>query len=193
MIMTKLLVADDDRVVLFTLAEGLREAGFEVSEARDGLRALALCQEEAYDLALLDIRMPGLDGLELARRLHDETSVPFMFFSAYDDGDLVRQAVEIGALGYLIKPLEVRAILPTLHAALARAQEIATLHRRQEGLQGALISNRIIATAVGIVMRDYDLDQASAFARLRKHARDCGRKVEAISADIIDSGECPPL
>ena len=105
LIMAKILVADDDRVVLLTLAEGLREAGFEVIEARDGLQALALCRSEAPDLALLDIRMPGLDGLELARRLRDETRVPFLFFSAYGDEEFVRRAVEIGALGYLIKPL----------------------------------------------------------------------------------------
>lgn len=191
--MTKLLVADDDRVVLFTLAEGLREAGFEVTEARDGLRALELCWDHDFDLALLDIRMPGLDGLELAQRLRDETSVPFLFFSAYDDEDMVKRAVELGALGYLIKPLEVRAMLPTLRTALARTQEIEALHRRQAGLQGALTSNRVIATAVGIVMRDFDLDQDTAFARLRKFARNSSRKLEEIAGEIIESGECPPL
>ena len=80
--MTKILIADDDRLVLFTLAEGLREAGFEVVEASDGVQALVLCQSESPDLAMLDIRMPNLDGLELARRLRDETSVPFLVFSA---------------------------------------------------------------------------------------------------------------
>ncbi|MCX7171485.1 MAG: response regulator, partial [Proteobacteria bacterium] len=94
--MTRLLVADDDRVVLFTLSEGLRQAGFDVIEARDGLQALTLCQSEAPQLALLDIRMPGMDGLELARRLRDETAVPFLFFSAYNDEAYVQRAVEIG-------------------------------------------------------------------------------------------------
>lgn len=188
----KLLVADDDRVVLFTLAEGLREAGHEVTEARDGLRALALCREEDFDLALLDIRMPGLDGLELARRLRDETTVPFMFFSAYDDEDMVRQAVELGALGYLVKPIEVKAILPALRTALARATEIDELRRRQEGLLQALDSNRTIATAVGIVMRDHGLDQATAFGRLRQYARGRGRRLEEVAAQIVEGGEGPP-
>ena len=177
--MAKILVADDERVVLFTLAEGLREAGFEVIEARDGLQALALCQSDAPDLALLDIRMPGLDGLELARRLRDETTVPFLFFSAYGDEAMVKRAVEIGALGYLIKPLLVSSIVPTIRTALARAQDIS-------GLQGALESNRTIATAVGIVMRAEGLDRQAAFERLRQQARTERRKLEDLARERVE-------
>jgi response regulator NasT len=178
--MNKILVADDDRVVLFTLAEGLREAGFEVIEARDGLQALALCQSEAPALALLDIRMPGLDGLQLARRLRNETSVPFMFFSAYGDEDIVRNAVEIGALGYLTKPLEVAMIVPMIRTALARAHDIS-------GLQSALASNRTIATAVGMLMHAEGIDQAAAFEQLRRRARSERRKLEDLARSIIAS------
>lgn len=121
--METILVADDDRVVLFTLAEGLRDAGYRVIEARDGQSALSLCQREEIDLALLDIRMPGLDGIELATRLRDETQVPFLFLSAYDDDDSVRRALETGALGYLVKPLEVAGLLPIVRAALLRAKD----------------------------------------------------------------------
>ena len=177
--MAKILVADDERVVLFTLAEGLREAGFEVIEARDGLQALALCQSDAPDLALLDIRMPGLDGLELARRLRDETAVPFLFLSAYGDEAFVQRAVEIGALGYLIKPLLVASIVPTLRTALARSKDIS-------GLQGALESNRTIATAVGILMRAEGLDQPAAFERLRQQARTGRRKLEDLARELVE-------
>ncbi|MDP2810818.1 MAG: response regulator [Rhodocyclaceae bacterium] len=178
--MEKILVADDDRVVLLTLTEGLREAGFEIIEACDGLQALALCQSDAPDLALLDIRMSGLDGLELARRLRDETRVPFLFFSAYGDEEFVRRAVKIGALGYLIKPLHVAAIVPMIRTALARAQDIS-------GLQGALESNRIIAAAVGILMHAGRLDQTSAFERLRQQARAERRKLEDLARDMVES------
>jgi response regulator NasT len=159
--MARILIADDERVVLFTLAEGLREAGFDVIEAHDGLQALELCRSEAPDLALLDIRMPGLDGLELARRLRDETSVPFLFFSAYGDEAMVRRAVEIGALGYLIKPLLVSSIVPTVRTALARSRDIS-------GLQGALESNQ------------------AAFERLRQRARTQRRKLEELARTIIE-------
>jgi AmiR/NasT family two-component response regulator len=178
--MEKILVADDDRVVLLTLSEGLREAGFEVIEARDGLQALALCQSQTPELALLDIRMPGLDGLELARRLRDETKVPFLFFSAYGDEAFVKRAVEIGALGYLIKPLVVTAIVPAIRTALARSRDIS-------GLQGALESNRTIATAVGMLMRTEGLDQPAAFERLRQRARTQRRKLEDLARNMVES------
>lgn len=177
--MARILIADDERVVLFTLAEGLREAGFDVIEAHDGLQALELCRSEAPDLALLDIRMPGLDGLELARRLRDETAVPFLFFSAYGDEAMVRRAVEIGALGYLIKPLLVSSIVPTVRTALARSRDIS-------GLQGALESNRTIATAVGMLMRSEGIDRQAAFERLRQRARTQRRKLEELARTIIE-------
>jgi len=174
----RILIADDDRVVLFTLAEGLREADFEVIEARDGLQALALCHSETPDLALLDIRMPGLDGLELARRLREETRVPFLFFSAYNDEAFVSRAVEIGALGYLLKPLNVPALLPMVRTALARSRDFS-------GLQGALASNRTIATAVGMLMHAEGLDQAAAFEKLRQSARGQRCKLEDMARAMI--------
>lgn len=178
--MNKILVADDDRVVLFTLVEGLREAGFEVIEAHDGLQALELCKSKVPALALLDIRMPGLNGLQLARRLRDETTVPFMFFSAYGDEDFVRNAIEIGAIGYLIKPLQVATIVPMIRTALARAHDIS-------GLQSALASNRTIATAVGVLMRAEGIDQAAAFERLRRQARTERRKLEDLARSLVEA------
>ena len=165
--MTKILVADDERVVLLTLAEGLREAGFDVVEARDGLQALALCRSEKPDLA---------------QRLRDETTVPFLFFSAYGDEAMVQRAVEIGALGYLIKPLQVASIVPMIRTALARSKDIS-------GLQGALASNRTIATAVGMLMRAEGLDQPAAFDRLRGQARSQRRKLEDVARLMIDDNK----
>ncbi len=183
--MSRILVADDERVVLFTLAEGLREAGFDVIEARDGLQALALCRSEKPDLALLDIRMPGLDGLDLARALRDETTVPFLFLTAYADDAVVKRAVEIGALGYLVKPLDVAAIVPTLRAALAREADATALRH-------AVQSNCTIA-ATGMLMGAEGLDQAAAFERLRRQARTERRKLEDLARERIEGDKNPKL
>ncbi len=166
-----LLVADDDSLILFTLVEGLTEAGFNVLQAHDGLSALDACKSEQPDLALLDIRMPGMDGIELATRLKAETNIPFLFFSAFCDENYVRQAVAAGAYGYLLKPLSVAAIVPTLRTVLARTRADAQQRVRQSEFDVTLENNRIIATAVGIVMHDRCASRDEAFDYLRKHAR----------------------
>jgi response regulator NasT len=184
----RILVADDDRVILLTLVEGLREAGFEVMSAQDGPSALALCLESRPDFALLDIRMPGLTGLELARRLAAGATVPFMFLTAYDDQQLIDEAVKAGAFGYLVKPIDVARIVPTLQAALARAAELRRSREAEQSLAAALVSNREIATAVGMLMQRHDVTAEAAFEAIRRHARRQQRKVVEV-ANAITRGE----
>jgi response regulator NasT len=184
-----LLVADDDSLILFTLVEGLTEAGFDVLQARDGLSALELCKSVRPNLALLDIRMPGLNGLELAERLKAETTVPFLFFSAFGDENYVKQAVAAGAYGYLLKPLSVAAIVPTIRTVLARTQEDAHRQARQDQFDAALESNRLIATAAGIIMREIGLTQEDAFEHLRAKARRERVKLNDLAQKIVTQGE----
>lgn len=184
----KVLVADDDRIILLTLAEGLAAEGFQVLCAQDGIAALEVCQSEKPDLALLDIRMPRLDGIELALRLKAETKVPFLFFSAFSDKNLVRQAVGAGALGYLLKPMDVKSIVPTLRAALARGREMQRQAMRLTQFDDAFASNRLIAMAVGITMRDKKLSQEEAFEDLRSTARHLRIKLVDLASSVVDGG-----
>jgi response regulator NasT len=183
-----LLAADDDPLILFTLVEGLTEAGFDVLQARDGLSALELCKSARPDLALLDIRMPGMDGIELAQRLKAETTVPFLFFTAFGDESYVKQAVAAGAYGYLLKPLSVAAIVPTVKTVLARTQEDAHRQARQDRFDSALESNRLIATAAGILMRDLGMNQEGAFEHLRAQARRRRVKLIDLARRIVTQG-----
>lgn len=187
----RILLADDDRLILMTLAEGLVDAGFAVITARNGEQALELCRTEQPDLALLDIRMPGLDGLALARRLRLEGQTPFIMLTAYDDADLVREAVEAGALGYLIKPIDVARIVPQVHAALARSVEIKTLRNADESLSAALITNRQISTAVGILMERHHITAETAFEGLRRFARYHRKKICDLANEIMLGGRTP--
>jgi response regulator NasT len=183
-----LLAADDDPLILFTLVEGLTEAGFDVLQARDGLSALELCKSVRPDLALLDIRMPGMDGIELAQRLKTETTVPFLFFSAFSDENYVQQAVDAGAYGYLLKPLSVAAIVPTVRTILARTREDAHRQCRQDQFDSALESNRLIATAAGIIMRDLGMNQEGAFEHLRGKARRTRVKLIDLAQRVVTQG-----
>src|SRR5262249_24560986 len=133
-----ILVVDDDRLVLAALAEGLRGAGYRVTGVASGEDALAIAGREAPGLALLDVGMPGINGIELGRRLREELGVPFLYLSAYGDQDMVQQAVDEGALGYLVKPLDIQQIAPSIQAALTRAGEIGALRRSEEQLNKAL-------------------------------------------------------
>lgn len=185
----KILLADDDRLVLATLGQGLRRAGYEILEAASGAEAIALGKSEEPDLAILDVRMPDLDGVQVGARLAGETQVPFLFLSAHDDTELVKEAIERGALGYLIKPIDVPQLIPSIEAALTRASELRDLRESEERLRGALVRQRSTAIAVGILMERYHVDADEAFERLRRRARGDRRKVNEIADQLVESVE----
>ena len=181
----RILIADDDRLVRVTVATGLRQAGYEVIEAADGEDAVRLARCEKPALAVLDLRMPRLSGLEAAARLRSETDVPFIVLSAYDDTKAVREAVDAGALGYLVKPIDVRQMLPTIEAALDRAAEIRELRTSQSQLNTALEQGRETSVAVGIMMARHQLEEREAFELLRGHARRSRRKLADVAAELV--------
>ena len=113
----KILVVDDDRLVLATVTHGLAQAGYDVIDADNGDDAILLAREHKPDLALLDIRMEGMSGFDVAAYLRDQLHVPFMFLSAFADDETVQKVKALGALAYLVKPLDIGQILPTVAAA----------------------------------------------------------------------------
>lgn len=178
-----IMIVDDDRLVLAALSRGLKDAGYRVSAAANGEDAYTIATRDPPDLALLDIRMPGMNGIELGRRLRER--VPFLYLSAYGDEDTVRDGVAQGALGYLVKPLDIAQILPAVQAALARAAEIRALHEKETQLMTALATNRETATAVGLLMERKRLDREQAFELLRAHARSARRSVQELARDLL--------
>lgn len=184
-----ILIVDDDRLVLATLGHGLKDAGYRVSEAAEGAAALALVSREKPDLALLDVRMPDISGVKLAERLAAEHGVPFMFLSGYGDPDIIQRATELGALGYLVKPLDVPQIIPSIEAALARSAQIRSLTDTGEQLSQALESGRETSMAIGVLMERRGLDRDEAFEALRSHARSQRRRIHEVAAEIVDAVE----
>lgn len=180
-----LLIADDDRLILFSLAKGLRAAGYTVIEANSGERAIELCHDITPDLAILDMRMQGLSGLDVAKWLSENTTTPFIFLSAYDDLEIVQDATTAGALGYMIKPMDVHQMLPGIRAALARGMEIRKLKEKEQHLSHTLNNSRDISVAMGILMAHLNIGQQEAFEKIRRSARDQRRKTTEIAADII--------
>lgn len=185
----RILLVEDDRLILTTLGKGIRQAGYVVSEAGSGEEALRLVEQAEPDLALLDVRMPGMSGIELAQRLRERMRIPFLFVSAYSDLDIVKQAADSGALGYLVKPLDIPQLVPAIEAALSRAEEIRQLQKREAQLSAALAGGRETSMAVGVLMERLHLDRESAFEALRDHARSQQRKISEAAVMVLEAVE----
>ena len=182
------LLVEDDRLVLATVARGLREAGYLVDTAESAEDAQEwLAQGRRPDLAVLDMCMPGQDGLWLAQRLRDLDRVPFLFFSAYGEAEFVSQATALGAMAYLVKPLDVAQLIPTIATTLARASEMHAMRSTNEGLQAALDADRDISVAIGLSMAYHRLSRDQAFDLLRQSARAQRRKLADVARQLIAS------
>jgi response regulator NasT len=185
----RLLLVDDDSLILALLARVLEQAGYEVIQTGSAEEALSIARQDDPDLALLDVTMPGMSGIDLARRLQAETAVPFMFLSAHGDIDTVKEAASFGAVGYLVKPVDTAQIVPAIEAALARADDIKRLRRTEANLTAALAAGRETSMAVGLLMARYQSDRNTAFEVLRDHARSQRRKINEIANELLCAEE----
>lgn len=181
----RLLVADDDSLVLATLTSGLRSLGYDVTGVESGEEVVQLCEHEKFDLALLDMRMPGLSGIEAAQTMKETCNTPVVFLSAFDDDEYVQKAIEGGALGYLVKPVDVKQIVPTIEAALIRARDIDELKEREENLTNALNAGRETNVAIGILMSSTGMNYEAAEKALRNYARTTRERMQVISSKLV--------
>jgi AmiR/NasT family two-component response regulator len=186
-----ILLVDDDIFILGLLSQFLQKAGFDTRMATSGQMALDMIQESGRepDLAVLDIAMPAMSGLELARRLQAETTIPVMFLTANEDDEVVKQATEDGALGYLVKPIDTARITPSIKAALARADEIRHLRQSESKLTAALQAGRETGIAIGLLMERYKTDRDSAFEVLRDYARSNRLKLNDVAKELLAAEE----
>lgn len=183
------LLVDDDRLVLATLGEGLKDAGYGVTVASSAMDAMRTARKGGIDIAILDVRMPEVDGIELAKQLRESTSIPFLFLSAYGDVEIVRRAADYGALGYLVKPVDIPQIVPSLEAALIRAREIGTLRQAEQRLATALAIEQKTRMAVGLLMERRRLDRDAAFEALRGLARSQRRKIADVAEELLAAAD----
>ena len=157
------------------------------AEARDGEEAVALAHETAPDLALLDVKMPKLDGIEAARRMLAERPIPIVMVTAYGEEELVARAVEAGVFGYLVKPFRESDLLPAIATARARHEELAAVRAEAGSLAEALAARKAIERAKGLLMERESLTEDEAFARLRKASQISGRPLRVVAEALIAS------
>lgn len=185
----KVLLVDDDRLVLATLSSGLEEAGYAVQACASAEEARRVLGLERPDIAVLDVRMPGQSGLELAKQLQEHPGLPFIFLTAYGDEDIVREAIAHGALGYLVKPVDIHQLIPAIEAAVARAADLWDLRNTERQLQTALNENREVSMAVGLLVERRRISRQQAFDALRATARTQRRKIGEVAEEILSAAE----
>ncbi len=185
----KILIVDDDPLTLKLLSGVLENQNYEVIQARNGEDALAIAVLDEPRLAMLDINMPGMSGLDLAKRLRSDSDIPFVFLSGVSDVDVVKRAVEYGASGYLVKPVDVQNLLPMLEAALARAGEMKNLRQRESRLTSALAAGRETSMAVGILMAHHRTNRQKAFDMLRSFARSNRKTINDVACEVLQAEE----
>jgi response regulator NasT len=164
----------------------LRGAGFEVvGEARDGEEAVALAAEVEPDLAIMDVKMPRLDGIDAARRILERRPIPIVMLTAYGQDELVSRAVEAGVFGYLVKPFRETDLLPAIRTARARHEELVALREEAESLGEALAARKAIERAKGLLMAKEGLTEQDAFARLRRASQVSGRPLKVVAEAVV--------
>ena len=182
----KVLIAEDETIIRLDLRTLLERAGHEVvGEARDGEEAVKLARELEPDLAIMDVKMPKLDGIDAARKILDERPIPIVMLTAYGQDELVSRAVEAGVFGYLVKPFRESDLLPAIQTARARYNELAALREEAESLSEALAARKAIERAKGLLMEKEGLSEADAFARLRKASQVSGRPLKVVAEAVV--------
>ncbi|MGH2794807.1 MAG: ANTAR domain-containing response regulator [Actinomycetota bacterium] len=182
----RVLIAEDEAIIRMDLREILEEEGYEVVEASDGEEAVRLAREVRPELAILDIKMPRKDGLEAAQEISEERIAPVLILTAYSQRDLVEQAAEAGAMGYLVKPFQKHDLLPAIEIAKGRYLQLAALADEVGDLTERLESRKVIDRAKGLLMDRYKMSETDAFHFIQKAAMEQRVTMRQVAEKVID-------
>jgi two-component system, response regulator PdtaR len=182
----KVLIAEDEAIIRLDLKEMLEEEGLDVvGEVSDGESAIRLARERRPDIIIMDIKMPGLDGLAAAERIVDEDLGAVLILTAFSQRDLVARAAEAGAMGYLVKPFQKSDLIPAIDVALARHAELSAVKKEASTLAEQLEARKVIDRAKGKLMDSEGLTEAEAFRRIQKIAMDERRSMRSVAEGLI--------
>ena len=188
----RVVLAEDEAIIRLDLKETLEEEGYEVvGETGRGDEAVALVKDHEPDIAILDIKMPGLDGLSAAREITAERRAAVLILTAFSQRDLIEQARDAGALAYLVKPFQRSELVPAVEVALGRFKEMRALEAEVRGLEDQLDTRRLVDRAKGVLMDRHGLSEGEAFAFIQRTAMRERLTMKAVAKRVID-GELAP-
>ena len=181
----RILVAEDESLIRLDIVETLNEAGYEVvADAGDGEEALRLASEYEPDLAILDVKMPKMDGISVAEKLQ-ELSIPTVMLTSFSDTDLVKRASEAGAMAYVVKPFSANDLLPAIQIALSRGQELLDLEAEIADLTERLETRKLLDRAKGLLQIKMKLTEPEAYRWMQKASMDRRLTIAQVAETVI--------
>ena len=189
---TRILIAEDEAIIRLDLKETLEEEGYEVVGAVGrGDEAVALVRELSPDLAILDIKMPGMDGIAAAKEIAGNRRAAVLILTAFSQRDLVEQATAAGAIGYLVKPFQKSDLIPAIEVAMARFRDVKALEAEVETAKEQLTTRRIVERAKGLLMDRHQMTEGEAFTFIQQTAMRERTKMRAIAERVLDGSLTP--
>lgn len=182
----RILIADDESLRVMSLKGQLEALGHKViAEASNGKEAVHLADELRPDLAILDIRMPEMDGIEAAEKITAERPIPIILLTAYSERELAERAATANVSAYLMKPVSEQDLLPAIALAVSRFKEFQSLHQEVDDLRDALMTRKLVERAKGILMRRLGLSEEDAFRRMQRRSQSENKRLGEIAEAII--------
>jgi len=189
----RVVIAEDEAIIRMDLRETLEEEGYEVAgETGRGDKVLELVRETKPDLAILDIKMPGGDGLDAARTINAERLCGILMLTAFSQREVVEEARDAGALAFLVKPFQRSDLVPAIEVAMGRFRELLALSGEVDALGDQLEARKVIDRAKGTLMDELSLSEKDAFAFVQKTAMSERTRMRDVAERILDGSLRPP-
>ncbi|MFJ4669208.1 ANTAR domain-containing response regulator [Kitasatospora purpeofusca] len=186
---TRIVIAEDEALIRLDLKEMLEEEGYTVvGEAGDGATAVRLVQELKPDLAILDVKMPVLDGLSAAEQIHEAHLAPVLMLTAFSQRELVDRARDAGAMAYIVKPFSKSDLVPAIEMAVSRYTEMRTLEEEIADLTQRLETRKLVDRAKSVLQTKFGLNEPAAFRWIQKTSMDRRMTMAAVAEAVIEEG-----
>ena len=183
----KVLIAEDEALIRLDLVELLTEEGFEVvGQAADGEEAVKLARELEPDLIIMDVKMPGMDGITAAEIIGEERIAPILMLTAFSQSELVERARDAGVMGYLVKPFGANEVVPAIEVAIGRFAELRAIEEELANLEDRFESRKIIDQAKGMLQEGLGLTEPEAFRWIQKTAMDLRKSMREVAEEVIN-------
>ncbi len=182
----RVVIAEDEAIIRLDLKESLEAEGYAViGETGRGDEAIDLVRMLEPDLIILDIKMPGMNGIDAAKVISDEGLAAVILLSAFSQQDLIKEASNAGVLAYLVKPFQRSDLLPSIELALGRFEEISDLKQEAVMRRESLEKRKLVDRAKGLLIDNYGLKESDAYRYLQKKAMEDRTTMKAVAEDIL--------